>query len=251
MKRTTMQALHSSFALVTIAALLPCHAAASDLKDQCAALTGYSGNGYTIMESRYVAATTVPAEPKRFEDAADLPDHCLARGSLGKRTGVGPDSIERDYEIRFELRMPTNWNSRFLLEGGGVMDGVDWRAYGSLFGMLSPNGLSRGFVVARTNSGHESPDLDSSDGTFAYDQQAKIDYAFNALDKVTLSAKHIVGLYYGQPPEYNYFVGCSNGGRDAPQPEISHLFRRHCFRKRFIQYKQPVPENGLEHQTAC
>ena len=47
------------------------------------------------------------------------------------------------------------------------------------------------------------------------DPQARIDYAYNAIDKVTLAAKEALQQYYGKGPEKSYFVGCSNGGRHA------------------------------------
>ncbi len=206
---------HTILTLASLTALLPFYSAASDLQDRCAGLGEYSKRDYSIVESRFVRARDVPAQAEFYEEATHLPDHCLVQGSLGKRAGAGPDSMERTYEIRFELRMPENWNGRFLFEGGGYMDGVDWPAYGSLFGLLSPNGLERGFAIVRTNSGHDSLKGNPLDGAFSYDQQAKLDYAFNALDKVTLSAKDIVTEYYRKSPDYSYFAGCSNGGRQA------------------------------------
>ena len=53
------------------------------------------------------------------------------------------------------------------------------------------------------------------DPHFALDQQARIDYAYNALDKTTLLAKALIARFYGQAPRRSYFVGCSNGGRQA------------------------------------
>jgi hypothetical protein len=32
---------------------------------------------------------------------------------------------------------------------------------------------------------------------------------------VTLASKAIINKYYGQSPKYSYFVGCSDGGREA------------------------------------
>ncbi len=206
---------YSMLTAMSLVALLPLCSAASELKDRCSRLTENNAGNYSVVKSQFVAAHHQPAQAKFYEEAKPLPDHCLVQGSLGKREGVGPDQTPRTYEIRFELRMPANWNGRFLFEGGGYMDGVDWPAYGSLFALLSPTGLERGFAVVRTNSGHDSPNGNPMDGSFSYDQQAKLDYAFNALDKVTLAAKQIVTDYYHQSPDYSYFAGCSNGGRQA------------------------------------
>jgi feruloyl esterase len=53
------------------------------------------------------------------------------------------------------------------------------------------------------------------DARFGLDQQARVDYAFNAIDKVTLKAKELISHYYGRPPQRSYFLGCSNGGRQG------------------------------------
>ena len=195
-------------ALILAPMFSPSHAAVESWTSRCSGLSKLSIPGLKVIESRIVPAGVAPAA--RYEPPVQLPEHCLLRGSFGTRTGVGG----RTFEIRFELRMPA-WNGRFLFEGGGDMDGVDWPAYGSLFGWLSPNALERGFAVVRTNSGHDSPNDNSLDGTWALDQQARIDYGFHALDRVTVTAKQIVAAYYGRPAQRSYFIGCSNGGRQA------------------------------------
>ena len=170
-----------------------------------------ASDGLIVKDSRIVTSGWVSGSEKLYQPPELLPEHCLFRGSFGSRVGIG----DRRYELRFQLRMPTDWNGRFLFEGGGDLDGVDWPAYGSLFGRLTPPALARGFAVVRTNSGHMSPTGSSADATFALDQQARIDYGFNAVDRVTLEAKKVVGIYYGRAPAHSYFVGCSNGGRQA------------------------------------
>jgi alpha-beta hydrolase superfamily lysophospholipase len=42
-----------------------------------------------------------------------------------------------------------------------------------------------------------------------------VDYAYNALDIVTVEAKRIVAEFFGRAPRYSYMLGCSNGGRQA------------------------------------
>jgi feruloyl esterase len=53
------------------------------------------------------------------------------------------------------------------------------------------------------------------DASFARDQQARLDFAYAAIGKVIQQAKRLVTRYYGVAPKYAYFMGCSNGGREA------------------------------------
>lgn len=124
---------------------------------------------------------------------------------------VGEDG--KDYGVGFEVRLPTDWNGRFLFQGGAGLDGVLNPALGAVADRSRPSALGRGFAVASTDGGHRS--ASGVDGTWALDQQARVDYGYNALGQATLEAKAIVDRYYGAGPDRSYFMGCSNGGRQA------------------------------------
>jgi feruloyl esterase len=47
------------------------------------------------------------------------------------------------------------------------------------------------------------------------DQQAKLDFAYQAVQRTTYETKDVIGRYYGRAPDYSYFMGCSTGGREA------------------------------------
>ncbi|MEO6151623.1 MAG: tannase/feruloyl esterase family alpha/beta hydrolase [Croceibacterium sp.] len=140
--------------------------------------------------------------------AQALPQHCLVRGTINRRVGVGG----RTFGIGFELRMPLSWNGRFLFQGGAGLDGVVAPATGTTSNSALPPALTRGFAVVSTDAGHSGSPIDAS---FATDQQARVDYGYNALDKVTLTAKALITGFYSEAPHFSYFVGCSNGGRQA------------------------------------
>jgi len=173
----------------------------------CENLKKLAAPDFLVRAAELKQAGLQPGLASAMEEPQQTPQHCLFRGTIAPRTGVGGQK----FGIGFELRMPLNWNGRFLFEGGGAMDGVEFPAYGAV--SAPPNALTRGFAVVRTDSGHRGVNWD--DGRFAVDQQARNDYAFNALDKVTLKAKQITTQFYGHKPNYSYFVGCSNGGRQA------------------------------------
>jgi len=129
--------------------------------------------------------TLVISSVETLTAEAGLPERCRLRATLNPRKGVGG----QDFGMGFELNLPTVWNGRFLFQGGGGLDGVVNPAVGALGGPFPP-ALARGFAVVSTDAGHQG-----RDASFAVDQQARLDYAYNALDKVTVAAKEIVARY--------------------------------------------------------
>ena len=140
--------------------------------------------------------------------SVELPAHCLVRGEIDRRVGAGGLPLF----IGFELRLPDQWQDRFMFQGGGGMDGSVRPAIGSASGANRDPGLRRGFAVAATDAGHQGA---SDDPSFSRDQQARIDNAYRSIDRVTVVSKAIVAAYYGRPWKHAYFDGCSNGGRQA------------------------------------
>lgn len=134
--------------------------------------------------------------------------HCLLQGKFEERRGAKG----KPYAIGFELRVPTDWNGRLLYQGGGGLNGVVSPALGNNIsnGSNAKLALARGFAVISTDSGHEG-----TDASFAEDQQAKINYAYAAIGKVTTLAKQLLVQVAGTLPGRTYFAGCSNGGREA------------------------------------
>ena len=141
-------------------------AAALQAQTPCADLTSLRIADLILEE-----ANTQPAK-------APFPEHCLVNGIIEKRTGVDGST----YGMRFELRLPANWQGRFLFQGGGGMDGVVRPAYGPASGADPTPGLARGFAVVSTDAGHSGAPNDPS---FSRDQQARIDNAYRSIDRVT------------------------------------------------------------------
>lgn len=54
------------------------------------------------------------------------------------------------------------------------------------------------------------------DGLFALNSpDATIDFAYAALHKANVASKAVINAFYGQSQKYAYFIGCSDGGREA------------------------------------
>ncbi|MEY2953673.1 MAG: hypothetical protein RLZZ401_1760 [Pseudomonadota bacterium] len=147
------------------------------------------------------AATAVAAGPT-------LPAHCRVDGEINRRTGLDG----QPYAIRFRLRMPLagQWNQRFFMGGGGGTNGT----------LVDPvDQLALGYATIGTDSGHDNQINNRAEAggvaSFGADPQARRDFASNAYDQVTVAGKALVQAYYGQPAQRAYFMGCSEGGREA------------------------------------
>jgi len=179
--------------------------------DRCAALKSFSLPGMAIEITK---AEMVPAGPLSLPSMGgppqkiDLPARCLVEGTVDRRT----DGQGKSYGIGFAVALPDDWNGRFLMQGGGGLDGL-------LFPPLGPTAagdkpaLMRGFAVATTDSGHQSKG--PFDGSFFADQQATLDFEYASIGTVTRIAKRMIGDYYAKPAAHSYFTGCSMGGREA------------------------------------
>ena len=192
-------------------ALVPTIASAQT-STKCADLTNFKIPGATMVITK---ATVVPASSSSAAAAtaetsatsATIPSHCRVEGMINERTGADG----RTYGIGFELALPNNWNNRFLFQGGGGYNGSVRPPVGAAAAGDVP-GIARGFAVVSTDTGHKGATFDR---TYDVDQQASIDFAQVAVDRVAVLSKQIIAHYYGQPAQYSYFAGCSTGGREG------------------------------------
>jgi feruloyl esterase len=173
----------------------------------CAALLGQQVKGGKILTAEIVAAGTVPVwgVPSR------VPAHCKVYAKLNERTGID----NKPYAIGMEVRLPENWNRRFLFQGGGGTDGELHAAIGAAAVGDAPNALSLGYAVVSTDAGHLNEPGLVGPYLFGADPQARIDYGYNHLPAVTNAARTVIERVYRAKPAHSYFVGCSNGGRQG------------------------------------
>lgn len=158
--------------------------------------------GLSISVSEHVAA----------DASVPVPAHCRVVGTLDERVGVDG----KRYGIGFELRLPEDWNGRFLFQGGAGNDGVILPALGSMGNGQNSNALNEGYAVVSTDAGHKIEEVPLIGGNlFAIDPQARSAYGYAAVHKVATIAKALIARRYALGPRYSYFVGCSNGGRQG------------------------------------
>jgi feruloyl esterase len=179
--------------------------------DRCSALKTFKMPGLALEITK---AEMIPAGPQAPSPMGgpplkiDMPARCLVEGMVDRRT----DSQGKSYGIGFAVALPDHWNGRFLMQGGGGLDGVLMPPLGQIAAGDKP-ALMRGFAVASTDSGHQSKA--PFDGSFFTDQQATLDFEYASIGTVTKIAKRMIDEYYAKPAAHSYFSGCSMGGREA------------------------------------
>jgi hypothetical protein len=177
-------------------------AQAAPLVGNCADLA----SRITAANTGITAATLVPAGTLTVA-GTPVPAHCQVTGRMFQRTSTVDG---KSYAIGFEMRLPLDWNGRFFYQANGGIDGSVVTAAGPVGGggPLS-NALKQGFAVISSDAGHAG----SLGPTFGIDPQARLDYGYQAVGKLTPMAKSAILAAYGKGPDRSYIGGCSNGGR--------------------------------------
>ena len=175
--------------------------------------------GCTAVTTQSLAITGLVITGSKMQEAGDgLPRHCIVTGAVDDRTGVDG----KHYAIDFEMRLPVEWNGRFLAQENGGGDGAVKPAIGDEPKALASGGapaLARGFAVLSSDAGHSGADPANASlglaagAAFGLDPQARLDYGYEADMTLAPIAKAIIAAHYGRKPEYSYMFGCSNGGR--------------------------------------
>ena len=176
----------------------------------CAALRQLQVPGAALSEVTaewFAAGSPPPQEPPWVPPlAVPLPAYCRLSATLDRRTGADG----RSYGIGFALALPAEWNGRFLFQGGGGLNGTVAPPLGRTG--QGDAALARGFAVVTTDTGHRGQVFDAS---FMAEQQASLDFAYQAVGRVAVLAKQILAQHYGRPAAHAYFMGCSTGGREG------------------------------------
>lgn len=152
----------------------------------------------TSAASEAAGAFKPPAGPGQPPLAFALPAFCRVQGV------ATPTS---DSDIKFEVWLPlSGWNGKFEQVGNGGFAGSI-----PLSAMAEP--LHRGYATAATDDGHQGG---VAGAAWAIGHPEKVlDFGYRAVHVVSVQAKAIIAAFYGKDPRLAYFVGCSDGGREA------------------------------------
>ena len=75
-----------------------------------------------------------------------------------------------------------------------------------------------GYATASDDSGHNGSNTDANNAggaAFGIDEQARVDFGYNAIGLTKKLANTLISRYYAKAQTRSYFAGCSEGGREA------------------------------------
>lgn len=165
----------------------------------------------------------------------DLPPFCR----VAIRASPTADSL-----ILIEVWIPLGraWNGKYLQRGcGGFCGQLDYQSLAF--------SIRRGYAGAVTDDGNQilepkgaSGYVSLSNGSFALRHPEKvIDFGYRALKQTTEDAKRVLAVFRPGGARYSYFMGCSDGGREA-------LMEAQRFPEDFNGIIVGAPANDWTHQ---
>lgn len=141
-------------------------------------------------------------DPRWVAATANAPAYCSVDGVMSP-----VDTVASAKPINFRVILPASWSHRAIQLGGGGFDGTIPNLTGNGDGPL----LARGFATYGSDSGHQI--TGPTDWT-TNDEVIK-NLGYMQLKKTHDAAMVLMERMYGSRPVFNYFVGTSQGGREA------------------------------------
>ena len=167
-----------------------------------------SSIGLPTTGATVTSATTVAAANS---GAAAIGEYCRVLVDIAPLDATAP-------RIRMQVSLPTVWNGKAMMFGGGGYDGSIPSGAGNVpagpTDQLVP--LGRGYATFSSDSGHQGGALGSQDGSFGVNDEAVANFSGDALKKTRDVALAVVKARYGVAGfRKAYFAGGSSGGREA------------------------------------
>ena len=168
-----------------------------------------------------VRSVTLSA-PSWVEASNGVPAHCRVNGSM-----ASIDTASTARPINFSVVLPAAWSRHAAQLGGGGMNGIVPNLTGGGPGAQGPSLLDRGFATYGSDSGHQAafgarggagrggaPGANVSDD-WTLNEEAIRNLGYAQMKKTHDAAMVIIERAYGERPRFNYYIGTSQGGREA------------------------------------
>ena len=177
----------------------------------CSGLNGIAITSQAIgMPTTGAVVTSSVIVPAAGTGVAAVAEFCKVLGDINPVDPVAP-------KIKFQINLPSNWNGKALMFGGGGYNGVLATGLGNVPAGPSdkPAPLARGYATFGSDSGHQANANGSRDGTFGANDEALKNFSSDAIKKTRDVAINIIQMRYAARVQKTYFAGGSTGGREA------------------------------------
>lgn len=157
----------------------------------------------------FLNATHYPANTLNVSDEFNAIAFCEIYGAV-------PYGSNANNTLTFALWVPndlSDYSDRYVAVGNGGMAGVIDYA-----GMLAQLNSGFGFAVAGGDAGHLASENNDGEGEpgvylpYLHDEDQVQMWIHDAISLFTVPAQDTLAAFYGQPPGYSFYVGCSTGG---------------------------------------
>jgi len=159
-----------------------------------------------------VAGVTL-SPPRWVEATANSVAYATVDGSIAPKDPKGKP-------INFRVLLPASWSRRAIQMGGGGMNGMVPMLRGE-----RPGSLTATFATYGSDSGHQmggfgGPGFGRGGGggggdDWALNAEAIRNLGYMQMKKTHDAAMVILERVYGERPRFNYYIGSSQGGREA------------------------------------
>ena len=177
----------------------------------CADLNGIAIAPQAIgLPTTGAVVTSAVIVPAAGTGVATVAEYCKVLGDINPVDPTAP-------KIKFQVNLPSNWNSKALMFGGGGYNGVLATGLGNVPAGPAdkPAPLARGYATFGSDSGHQANANGSRDGTFGANDEALKNFSSDAIKKTRDVAVNIIQRRYAARVQKTYFAGGSTGGREA------------------------------------
>lgn len=172
-----------------------------------------------LLQRKDILSATSAVQPASNGDAA----YCLVQMTVSELQGVEAGYLPGQKQmINIDIGLPLSradggsggvqgaWNGRSENFGGGGYVGA-----ASIPQLIV--GTDAGYAASDSDAGNQ----DNGSGAFALNANGTLnwglirDFSYNAIHEQNVWTATLVEMYYGKSAAYNYFNGCSTGGRQA------------------------------------
>ncbi len=177
----------------------------------CAGLNGFAIAPQAIgLPTTGAVVTSAVVVPAAGAGVAAVAEYCKVLGDINPVDPTAP-------KIKFQVNLPSNWNGKALMFGGGGYNGVLATGLGNVPAgpTNQPAPLARGYATFGSDSGHQANANGSRDGTFGANDEALKNFASDAIKKTRDAAINVLQARYAAKAQKTYFAGGSTGGREA------------------------------------